>query len=215
MSPSSVFAAFACSAVLALAAPAPAVAVEPEVSRLPGFVDGAAFCDLAGDDAEVVEVHLGPSLLDALAKGAKDGREGAAVLSGLRSISACVVNLDKDKNRTARASKLVADTEARLVQQGWERLARVREKSERLNVFVLNEGGTIRGLTILILDHDDGETVFVNLAGTIDLAKIGEISDTLHVPGLEQIGNAPGMDELNRRPGSEETPAPGHEGSEP
>jgi hypothetical protein len=172
---------------IGLAAPCRAAAADPDVSRLPGFVDGAAFCDLAGEDSEVVEVHLGPSLLSALAKGAADSKEGAALLSGLRSISACVVDLEGDKDRTAKASKLVADAEARLERQGWERLARVREKGERVNVFVLNDNDVIRGLTILIIDRDEGQTVFVNLAGTIDLAKIGEIGDTLDVPGLDVL----------------------------
>ena len=172
---------------IGLAAPGRAVAAEPDVSRLPGFVDGAAFCALAGEDSEIVEVHLGPSLLAALAKGAAESREGATLLSGLRSISACVVDLEEDADRTAKASKLVADAEARLARQGWERLARVREKGERVNVFVLSDGDVIRGLTILVLDRDEGETVFVNLAGTIDLAKIGELAGTLEVPGLEEL----------------------------
>ena len=161
-----------------------------ETERLPGFVDGSAFADLAGEDDEVVEVNLGPSLLGALARGASKDTDTTSVLSGLRSVTAYILDLKKDPARTARAARLVQDMEGRLQRGGWERLARVREKTERVDVFTLTPNKTIEGLVVLVINQEDGEVVFANLAGTIDLAKIGDMENTLHVPGLDKVGKS-------------------------
>ena len=173
--------------VLTMLVTAPAAAADPEIERLDGFVDGSAFCDLAGEDDEVVEVHLGPSILSALARGAGEDPDIAPVLEGLRSITACVVSLRGDPARAEKAGRLVRETEVRLERDGWERLARVRDAGERVDVFVRNDERIVRGVTVLVMGRGDGEVVFVNLAGTVDLARIGEIGDTLHVPGLDEM----------------------------
>jgi hypothetical protein len=161
-----------------------------EAAELPGFVDGSAFSELAGDDGEVVEVNLGPSLLGALARGASKDPDASSVLSGLRSVTAYILDLKKDADRTAKAARLVQDMEGKLQRGGWERLARVRDKSERVDVFALTPNKTIEGLVVLVINMEDGEVVFANLAGTIDLAKIGDMENTLHVPGLDKVGKS-------------------------
>ena len=55
---------------------------------------------------------------------------------------------------------------------------RVRKEKEELSS---------NGVTILVTDRGEGEVVFVNLAGTIDLARIGELGDSLDVPGLDEL----------------------------
>lgn len=172
---------------LAASAAIPALAATPEVERLEGFVDGSAFCDLAGEDGEVVEISLGPAILSALARGAGTDADLAPLLDGLRSISACIVSFRGDPVRAGKADRLVREMESRLDRSGWERLARVRDGGERVDVFVRNDERAVRGVTILVLGRDDGEVVFVNLAGTIDLARIGELGDSLDVPGLDEL----------------------------
>jgi hypothetical protein len=43
----------------------------------------------------------------------------------------------------------------------------------------------VDGLVVLVFDKDEGEVVFANLVGTIDLAKIGDLDGTLDIPGLD------------------------------
>jgi hypothetical protein len=172
-----------------LAAGPPTPAAEREESRLRGFVDGSAFLSLESEDSEVVEIHIGPTLLGAIAGAAKDDGDAAAILHGLRSVSAYIVGLGKDAERTAKATKLFREIEERLVREGWERLARVRQKGDRVNVFVLGGGKTVDGLVVLVFDRDEGQVVFANLAGSLDLAKLDRLHETLDVPGLDELSN--------------------------
>ena len=162
-------------------------AASPEAARAPGYIDGSAIAELAGEEGELVEIQLGPSLLNALAgKGtAKPGQE--SIFRQLRSIEAYIVGLENDTSRETRAEKAIQQLEAKLTSGGWERLARVREKGERVAIFVRNAESHIDGLTVLVFDREQSEVVFVNIAGTIDLAKLGEIGDELDLPGLEDI----------------------------
>jgi hypothetical protein len=172
---------------LALAGP-PARAAERDLAGLRGYVDGSAFGKLAGEDSDLVEIHLGPTLLGAIARGAKDDPEAAALLGGLRSVSAYIVGLEGNPARAEEATKLLRDMEERLRRDGWEDLARVREKGDRVNVLVLGGDGNVEGLVVLALDKDEGEVVFANLAGKLDLAKLDRLGDTLDVPGLDELG---------------------------
>ena len=178
-----------------------------EAKRLPGFIDGSAFSELAGEDSEIVEIALGPSILGAISRGAAKDPDSKSVLEGLHSVNAYIVNLKKDSDRTERAAKLVQEMEAQLDRRGWERIARIREKSQRVNVFTLSPDGIVQGLVVLVFNGDEGQVVFANLAGSIDLAKIGQIGDTLHVPGLDKVKRDKVMErdsKHSRKPAPEE-----------
>jgi hypothetical protein len=176
-------------ASLAFAAPAFA-GRDAEMRRHPGFVDGSLFVELAGEDSELVEVSLGPALLRAISRGAADDPEARSVLSGLLGVNAYIVGLENDAARETRAAKLVKDVARHLESSGWERLVRVREKRESVNVYVRNNEETIDGLVVLVFDEEGSEVVFANLVGTIDLARLGEIKGTLDVPGLDALDDA-------------------------
>lgn len=192
---------------LAVAAP-PAHAGDRDTAGVRGFVDGSALGRLAGEDSELVEIHLGPALLGAIARGAKNDPDAAALLGGLRSVSAYIVGLDGDADRTAKATKLFGALEEQLLRDGWERLARVREKGDRVNVFVLGSGAAVEGLVVLVFDKDDGQVVFANLAGSLDLAKLGSIQDALDVPGLDELSES-------KRPAGAGAGAPKKKGGAP
>lgn len=177
------------SCFVAAAATSLALAQDAEVRKHPAFVDGSAFLELAGEEGELVEVTLGPALLNAIAAGAKEHRDAdLSVLAGLKGIYAYVVGLEDDPVRIEKARKLAVDLEARLVRDKWERIVRVREKGERVNVFTkpgASGPGNVDGLVVLLFSGD--EVVFCNLVGTIDLAKLGAISEAVDVPGLDQV----------------------------
>lgn len=180
-----------------LATPALA-AKDPDVRRHPGFVDGSEFARLAGEDSELVEVNIGPSLLGTIARGADDDPEARSVLSGLLHVSAYVVGLDHDADREGRAAKLVKEIVESLDRSGWEHLVKVREKGESANVYIRSNGKTIDGLVVVVFDRDDSEVVFANLVGSIDLARLGELDGTLDVPGLDAIGG--GAEKMRAQP---------------
>lgn len=175
---------------VALVAPQVATAADPEARRLPGYVDGSVFGELAGEDSEIVEVTIGPTLLKALSRAVSDDPEAGELIRNIQSVNAYIVKLDNDARRTERAEKAIGDIEARLTRGGWERIARVREKESKVGVFVHNDEKIVDGLVVMVLNRDEGddrEVVFANIAGNIDLARIGELQDRLHVPGLDEV----------------------------
>jgi len=66
----------------------------------------------------------------------------------------------------------------------------VREKEARINVYIRNDDEVIDGLVVLVVDPEESRVVFANIAGRIDLADLGKLSDTLDVPGLDALGEA-------------------------
>lgn len=164
-----------------------------------GVVDGSAFAGLASDEDSIVEVHLSGSLLSSIASVDSADEGFGSFLRGLRSIEAYVVKIGEDTARVDRAIRLVRDTELKLERQGWERLARIREKSSNVNIFVRHNEPFIDGLVVLIVDKDQGEVVFANIAGRIDLARLGELSRMVDIRGLDGIGDSDTPAERSRK----------------
>lgn len=173
--------ALACAAVIAAAGSA--AAGGSALDRLPGYVDGAGFVELAGDDGVTVEVNLNGALLRAITRVDEDL---ARLAGGLESIHAVVLDLEAGRDPAA-VRRRVDELERSLRRDGWERLATVRERGGRVHVLVLSEGERIRGLTVLALDG--GELVFANIAGEIDLAAIAELGREMDLPGLDALGD--------------------------
>lgn len=190
--------------VLFVASLGPALAVDPELKRHPGFVDGSAFAEFAEDSEEVVEVNLSGGLLRALGKSGDPQHDANSIFSKLQSIQAYIVTVGNDPVRIERAESLIRDVEAKIRSRGWERLARVREKEERIGVFVHYNAAAIDGLTVVMSDKTDGEVVFVNIVGEIDLARLGEVGAQLDLPGLESVPNKEGP---GKAPSAEKRPA--------
>ncbi len=177
---------------LALAlGPFPARAAEQDITRHPAYVDGSAILELAGEDGDIVEVSIGPGLMGAMRAGVDDA---TGLLSGLRGIYAYVVNLDHDAAREAGARRKVKSLEQQLSATGWERIVRVREEGDHVNVFTRPGGDgrpgsaqIVSGLVVLVLEGDESQVVFVNIIGDMDMAKLGALADTVNLPGLRDL----------------------------
>lgn len=173
----------ACAALLTVA-PAAAAAV-------PGCVDSKDFLEIAGDEAVSVEVSLGGPLLRILTKGNPELSEQAG---GLESIQAVILDLSGDVELDEidpalvdRARELIASTQTRLKRGGWQRLARVRDGAEEVQVLVLSDDEVIQGLVVMVLDRNEGQMIFANLCGVLDLAAIQAIGEEINIPGLDEL----------------------------
>ncbi len=190
----------ACALLSALAV-VPLVHAAPRAVSSAGVVDGSAFAALASDEDAVAEIHLSGALLSTIAAADSEEEGFGSFLRGLRSIEAYIVKIGDDTARVDKAFRLVRETELKLERQGWERLARVREKTTNLNIFVKHNEPYIDGLVVLVVDRDKGEVVFANIAGRIDLARLGELSSMVKIRGLESLGDP---DKPQKREESEE-----------
>ena len=156
---------------------------EPHVA---GFVDGTKLAELAGDDAVSVEITLGSALLKPLLRADPELR---ALAEGIESIYAVVLEVDNP----AVADEIVErihGIERGLVESGWQRVARVKDRAEEIKVLVLTEDEeTFGGLVVTVIDRsgEGAEIVFANIAGRIDLAAIERISERFDVPGLGDL----------------------------
>ena len=146
-----------------------------------GYVDGKAFVEAVGDDAVSVEVSLSGALLEILTKVDEDLHELAG---GLRSIHAVVLSVEDSGNRETLGA-VIRDTRKRLSRDGWDTLATIREDGGMVQVMVLTDDDDIQGLVVMV--EDEGEFVFVNIAGMLDLAKLALLGEGMDLPGLEVL----------------------------
>jgi hypothetical protein len=158
-----------------------------------GYVDGAMFREMVDDSKDVVEVNLDGAILQALAKSGShdhdgdDAKDTKDLFGKLKSIHAVIGTV---KGSAADALALVKKTDQRLVAAGWQRITRVTDATSTITVLTHTVADHVDGLVALIFDSEDKELVFANLAGEIDVTKLGEIGERLNVPGLDQVPGA-------------------------
>jgi hypothetical protein len=174
------------------AAPAPGDPPPPA-----GYVDGSAFAKFATEDGELIEVNVSGRILRALAgsmgtEGDPDAKKFGEMLGGLHSIRAIVTEIDAA--RVAEAGKLIESVAADLARKGWEEIAKVRSKSEKIRVLGLPVGDKFGGLTVMLVDDDEDGTgkqlIFANIAGPFDLSQLRSLEGSLNVPGLDAIDDS-------------------------
>jgi ABC-type amino acid transport substrate-binding protein len=176
---------FALALAAALAAGG-AAAAPANADKLPGFVDGAPFLELDNGGGQLVEISLPGSLLKVFCGPLKkEEPELASVACNLDWIGAVIVGIENDVTRT-QAARLFGETEKRLLGRGWERLALVRDKGNLVKVLILNRDQQVSGLVVMVMN--DEQIVFTNVAGSIDLEKLGELGQEMDIPGLDEIG---------------------------
>jgi len=167
-----------------------AARAETSVSSSGGYVDGAMFRALVDDTQDVVEINLDGAILQALAKSKSDDRDAdnaKDLFAKLKSIHAVIGTV---KGPASEALALVKKTDQKLVAAGWQRITRITDSTSTITVLTHTVADHVDGLVALIFDSEDKELVFANLAGEIDVTKLGEIGERLSVPGLDQVPGA-------------------------
>ncbi|MBI3848085.1 MAG: DUF4252 domain-containing protein [Planctomycetes bacterium] len=174
----------------------PAIAADSKDDHPPGWVDGSSLLKLADDEDVRVEVSLKGPLLKLISSAVgDDDAEVKDLVAGLESIDVLVVGLaEKSRASAGEAIRKMSDS---LKKKGWDTLARVHEEDTNVSVLINTTNKEIRGLVVLVVDEDEGELVFVNIVGTIDLDKLAKVSGDLDIPGLgdalhQQLGEGHG-----------------------
>ena len=174
-----------------------AAGADTQVTVSGGYVDGAMFRELVDESKEIVEVNLEGAILQALASpkhgdhddadDAKDAKDAQDLFGKLKSIHAVIGTV---KGPASAALALVQKTDQRLAASGWQRITRISDPTSTITVLTHTTANKIDGLVALIFDSDDKELVFANLAGEIDITRLGEIGERFNVPGLDQVPGA-------------------------
>jgi uncharacterized protein DUF4252 len=156
-----------------------------------GLRDNAAYLDFQAmgffDESDLsVNVNVEAPLLRLLA--ALDGhdREASEVLGKLDAVQVRVLPLSGE-DRTADLLHKVDELSRKLDASGWDHIVRVRERNERVEVYLQHDGTAVSGLAVLAIDPQE-EAVFVNLVGDIDLKHLGSIGRHLHIDSDAKTG---------------------------
>ncbi|MBD3868168.1 MAG: DUF4252 domain-containing protein [Acidobacteria bacterium] len=152
-----------------------------------GFVDPEPFIDLGGEDDLTLEISISGALLKMISAGlAGADKDLADTVAGLHSIHAVILTMDTEAKQL-RGQELLRATEKRLRRGAWDRIARVNDDEGNLSVWIFGTEETVDGVTVLIRGKQDGELVFVNIDGIIDLSKLEELGESLNLPGLDNL----------------------------
>jgi len=170
--------------VLALAS-GTAAAQKQRLADVPGYVDSSAFVALAGGEENVrVEVSIHRSLIKLFCAALEE--ELGEAICGLESINAVIVAVN-GRDVQAKANKIIVEKERQLLDRGWERLAKVVDEDAIIRVLVLNDETSISGLVVMVLNRDEDELVFANVAGRLDLEALQKLGNKMNIPGLKDL----------------------------
>lgn len=155
-----------------------AMAAERDIERHPGYVDFSALTSIANIEPNV-EVSLKAPLLNMITNMIRNEDEEAAdFISKLLRVTVNVFESDAiDVDEMAGSMAEIADD---LDRQGLERVVRVREDREHVDIYfrLSDDAMIIHGIAIMVAEP--GETVLVNIVGDIstdDLSALGRRFD--------------------------------------
>ncbi|HWZ44892.1 MAG TPA: DUF4252 domain-containing protein [Candidatus Saccharimonadales bacterium] len=156
---------------------------------LPGQAQGARLElknleKLSSKATEVTDVTLDGDLLQMASKFAsksddKDAHEASDLIKGLTGIYVKSFKFDKPSQYTQ------ADVEgirSQLAGPGWSRIVQSTSKhsGETNEIYLMKKDGKVMGVAILVAEPQ--ELTVVNIAGAIDMDKLGELGGKFGVP---------------------------------
>lgn len=161
-------------------------AQDPDVLDHPGYVDFSTLSAIAGQEPNI-EVSLKEPLLNLITNILRNNDEEAAeFISKLLRVNVRV--FESSSIDTGRMAETMSEIATQLDAQSWERVIRVREDEEHVDVYfrLSNDGSMIHGIAIMVTEP--GETVLVNIVGDIspeDISALGERFEIDELSGID------------------------------
>ena len=166
-------------AVLLFVSPALAVA-QVQDSR----IQMASLDHLAAKASQTVDVTIDGRLMRLASKLLKNDGDEKLVKDLLVGIKGIYVKSFEFENDNQYSSADVESIRTQLRGPSWSRLVNFTSKKEgNLEVYVLLNGETIGGLTVLSID--DREFTVVNIVGPVDLEKLSKLEGQFGIPELD------------------------------
>jgi DNA polymerase III gamma/tau subunit len=157
---------------------------QEDITKLPGYVDFGNFDGLY-DPEEYTEVNIETPLLHLAAKMSKGkDQELYNLLNNLKLIK--VYTFQVAQSMESSVEQKINRITSKLNSEDWERIVRVKDRGEEVNVYLKNVNDNIAGVTVLTFEKD-GEAAFINIVGNIDLEAISKLSDKFNIPELDKI----------------------------
>ena len=163
----------------------PAIAQQEDILNHPGYVDFSELNEIAGSEPNV-EVSLKEPLLRLITNILRNNEEEAAqFISTLLRVNVRV--FDSSRIDTERMTETMSTVAQRLDANAWERVVRVREGSDHVDVYfrLSDDAELIHGIAIMVTEPD--ETVLVNIVGDISPDDISAIGQRFDIDELAEI----------------------------
>lgn len=162
------------------------LAADSDIENHPGFVDFSSLTAITSSEP-TVEISLKAPLLNMVTNLIRnEDAEAADFISKLLRVTVNVFDsTDIDVDAAAESMQSIS---VDLESQGWERVVRVREDGDHVDIYVRlsPDAELIHGLAIMVAETD--EIVLVNIVGDIsgnDLAALGRRFDIDELEGLD------------------------------
>jgi hypothetical protein len=170
---------------LLLSIPVPALAAdeEPSPKDHPGYFPLEEI-GILDEEQLTLEVNLHAPMLKLVAAATrKADPDFSQLVEGLRSVRVRIASLEgldpvRVRSDVTRAGRWLRE-------RGWQTIVRTRDGGEQIHIYLREIDGDIVGLTILAVE-DGGEATAINIAGPIDLTRLGSLARKLDIPLLEE-----------------------------
>ncbi len=160
------------------------ILAQEDYKKYPGYVDLSELESFL-DSEETVEVFINKALLRLVASVTKE--EDPELHNLLKNLALIRVEkftvADKEINVVKAFISKIAK---KLDDDKWDKLVRVKQKGEQVEIFSKYEGDDVVGLLIMVLE-DDNAAVFVNIVGKIDINQLGKLSRKFDIPELDSL----------------------------
>jgi hypothetical protein len=158
------------------------VQAQDRLDREPGYVDFKGIEEWFQTEPKL-EVNIRGALLKLVSEASRhEDPELTSLLGKLKAIHVRGYTIDRSDFPTVE--RRAAELSRRLENQGWDTVVRVRDESERVDMFVRVVNDAIAGLVVMVVSPYDRETVFVNIVGEIDPEQIGRIGSKFQIGAL-------------------------------
>lgn len=162
-----------------------AMAADNNVQNHPGFVDFSVLTAIANTEP-TVEISLKAPLLNMITNLIRNEDEEAAKF--ISKLVRVTVNVFKsstvDVDEVANSMATIAND---LDEQGWERVVRVREDEDHVDIYfrLSDDAEIIHGIAIMVAEP--GETVLVNIVGDISTDDISALGRRFNLDELVDL----------------------------